>query len=237
MNLRLQKFLADAGISSRRGGEELILNGHVKVNGEIVRELGTKVDPDKDVVFVDGVRAKFRRKIYVAINKPAGYLCTRRDPKKRRCIGELLPPEWNILYPVGRLDNDSEGLLLMTNDGEFCLHLTHPRYGVCKKYVTLVEGKAEESALKKMTHGIQHEGELLKASRVRILSRNNSHSVVEVELTEGKNREVRRLFSSCGLNVERLQRVQIGSVKLGELPTGKWRTLTSSEIKSLMPKL
>jgi 23S rRNA pseudouridine2605 synthase len=237
LNLRLQKFLAEAGVSSRRGGEELIQQGHVQVNGKVVRELGTKVDPDKDLVFVDGRQAKHRRKLYIAINKPAGYLCTRHDPQQRRCVGDLLPAEWSVLYPVGRLDNDSDGLLFLTNDGDFCLRLTHPRYGIHKKYITAVVGKVEDTILKKLTHGIELEGELLKATRVRCLSRNNSHTVVEVELAEGKNREVRRLFSAFGFEVERLQRVQIGPVKLGELPLGKWRTLTPPEIKSLMPQI
>lgn len=235
MNLRLQKFLADAGVSSRRGGEELILNGHVQVNGRIVRELGTKVDADHDTVCVDGRPVKIRRKLYVALNKPAGFLCTRSDPQKRSCVGDLLPKEWNTLYPVGRLDYDSDGLLFLTNDGDFCLRLTHPRFGIRKKYLAIVAGKVEDSVLKKLVHGVEHEGELLKPTRVHCLLRNNSHTHVEIELAEGKNREVRRLFSAVGFEVERLQRIQIGSIKLGELPPGKWRTLTAPEIKSLMP--
>ena len=215
----------------------MILEGRVQVNGSVIRALGSRVDPSTDVVLVDGQKVRFRRKVYVALNKPAGYLCTRRDPEGRRCVGDLLPKEWDNLYPVGRLDNDSEGLLFLTNDGQFCLRLTHPRYGVLKKYLATAEGKVEEALLKKLTHGVMDEGELLKATRVWLLSSNNSRSMLEVEMAEGKNREVRRLFGVCGFELSRLQRVQIGPVKLGELPKGKWRALTPQEIKSLMPQL
>ena len=131
--VRLQKFLAEAGVASRRASEEIILAGGVAINGQIVKVLGTKVDPVHDRVTVDGTRVKIKRKLYVALNKPRGYLCSRRDPANRRAVGDLLPKEWTSLYPVGRLDYDSEGLLFLTNDGEFCLRLTHPRYGVPKK--------------------------------------------------------------------------------------------------------
>jgi len=138
---------------------------------------------------------------------------------------------------VGRLDFDSEGLLFLTNDGQFSLHLTHPRYGVRKKYLATVEGRLAPEALSQFTQGVTHEGEKLKAESARLKSANNSQSLVELELAEGKNREVRRLFESQGLTVRRLQRTQIGRIKLGELPSGKWRTLTEPEIKSLLSKL
>src|SRR5437016_2400160 len=138
--VRLQKFLADAGVASRRNGEQLILAGRVGVNGQVVRVLGTKIDPARDRVTVDGTAVKTRRKLHLALNKPRGYICSRHDPAKRRAVGDLLPKEWNNLYPVGRLDCDSEGLIFLTNDGEFCLRLTHPRYGTRKKYLVTVEG-------------------------------------------------------------------------------------------------
>src|SRR5206468_5346519 len=127
--VRLQKFLADAGVASRRAGEQLILAGRVSVNGQVVQELGTKVHPVKDRVSVDGEMVRPRRRLYVALNKPPGYICTRHDPERRRVISDLLPKEWGHLYPVGRLDNQSEGLIFLTNDGQFALRLTHPRYG------------------------------------------------------------------------------------------------------------
>lgn len=235
--VRLQKFLAEAGVASRRASEKLILAGQVSVNGKEVRELGTKVDPDHDRVEVDGRRLKPKRKIYVALNKPRKFLCAREEGSPRRLVGDLLPREWTDLYSVGRLDYESEGLIFLTNDGDFCLHLTHPRYGVRKTYLATVEGKVGTDVLRKVTQGIEDAGEILKAERARILSASNSRSVIELEMSEGKNREVRRMFEAQGLVVERLQRIKIGPIKLGELPEGKWRTLTESEIKSLLPKL
>jgi 23S rRNA pseudouridine2605 synthase len=232
--VRLQKFLAEAGVASRRASERFILDGRVAVNGQAVRELGGKVDPAGDKVTVDGAPVRPKRKLYVALNKPRGYLCSRQDELHRRTIGGLLPREWSNLYSVGRLDYDSEGLIFLTNDGEFSLHLTHPRYGVRKKYLATVEGRVEPEMLRRLVGGVSHGGEKLKADKVRLLSANNSASVVELELAEGKNREVRRLFESQGLTVSRLVRTQIGKIKLGELPGGKWRTLTEPEIKSLL---
>src|SRR6266545_4475400 len=193
--VRLQKFLADAGVASRRASERIILAGRVEVNGQIVRVLGTKLDPARDRVSVDGALIKARRKLYVAVNKPRGYICSRHDPAKRRAVGDLLPREWNNLYPVGRL---------------------------------------EPKVLSRLTRGVVHDGERLKAEKARLLSANNSRSAVEVELAEGKYREVRRLFESQGLVVAQLRRTQIGRIKLGDLPVGKWRTLTGPEIKTLL---
>jgi 23S rRNA pseudouridine2605 synthase len=236
MLVRLQKFLAEAGVASRRASEQIIADGRVSVNGRTVRELGSKIDPAHDTVALDGTRLKTKRKLYLALNKPRGYICSRRDPHTRKIVHDLLPKEWANLHSVGRLDYDSEGLLFLTNDGEFSLHLTHPRYGVRKKYLVMVEGRVEAEMLAPMLRGISHEGERLKAERTRIVTANNSRSVVEIELTEGKNREVRRLFATQGLILERLQRVQIGPIKLGELPSGKWRTLSETEVKSLVAK-
>src|SRR5262245_29018918 len=232
--IRLQKFLAEAGVASRRASEDIILAGGVAVNGQVVRMLGTKVDPARDRVTVDGTLVKTKRKLYVALNKPRGYLCSRRDPAHRRAVADLLPKEWTSLYPVGRLDYDSEGLPFLTNDGDFCLRLTHPRYGVRKKYLATVEGRVTPQTLTQMMRGVVQEEEKLRAERTRLLSANHSHSVVEVELSEGKYREVRRLFESQGLKVTQLRRIQIGRIKLGDLPVGKWRTLTGPEIRTLL---
>jgi 23S rRNA pseudouridine2605 synthase len=237
MSVRLQKFVSDAGVASRRASEQIIVAGRVEVNGTLVQELGTKVVPGKDRVTVDGVPVKTKRKLYIALNKPRGYICSRRDPLSRRSVGDLLPREWNNLYPVGRLDYETEGLLFLTNDGSFCLQLTHPRYGIQKKYLAIVEGRVAPAVLKKLTEGVVHEGDKLKVDKTRLLSANNSHSVVEMELAEGKYREVRRLFESQGLNVEHLRRMQIGPIKLGDLPVGKWRTLSAPEIKSLLSNI
>ncbi len=221
-------------MASRRAGERLIVNGQVEVNGRIVKELGAKVDPLHDAVKVEGRPVKARRKIYVALHKPRGVLSTRSDEMERRIVTDLLPKEWAHLHPVGRLDRDSEGLIFLTNDGEFTLRLTHPRFGVRKKYRAIVEGRVEPVMLRRFTEGVEHEGERLRAEHARLVDANNSHSIVELELAEGKNREVRRLFESQGLLVERLQRTQIGPIRLGELPEGRWRALTAAEVKALL---
>jgi 23S rRNA pseudouridine2605 synthase len=235
--VRLQKYLAESGVASRRASEEIILAGRVAVNGQKVQELGTKIHPGHDRVRVDGKEVKPRRKLYVALNKPKGFICTRNDPLARRTLALLLPKEWKHLTSVGRLDSDSEGLIFMTNDGGFALHLTHPRYRVRKVYHATIEGRVDPTVLKTFLTGVKEGGELLRAQRARLLSANNTKSVVELELTEGRNREVRRLFASQTLTVTRLQRIQIGRIKLGELPVGKWRTLTEPEIKSLLAPL
>lgn len=232
--VRLQKFLAEAGVASRRAGEQIIMAGRVEVNGKTVVELGTRVDPDHDRVAVDGEPVQTKRKLYVALNKPPRWVCSRKDEFERPTIFELLPREWGHLHSVGRLDYNSEGLIFLTNDGQFSLHLTHPRYGVHKKYVVTVEGRVAAEVLGQFTRGLVYQGDKLKAEKARLVSASQAQSVVEVELAQGKYHEVRRLFESQQLTVKRLQRVQIGKIKLGELPIGKWRTLTEPEIKSLM---
>lgn len=234
MRVRLQKYLAEAGVASRRASEQIILEGRVSVNGETIAILGTQVDPDQDTIKLDGRPLKLKRKLYVALNKPKGYICSRKDDLNRRTVLDLLPLEWSNLYPVGRLDYESEGLIFLTNDGEFSLHLTHPRYGVRKKYLATVEGRLEPMHAQQIQKGLEHDGEQLKAERARILAVNNSHSLMELELAEGKNREVRRLFEALGFTVNRLQRIQIGKIKLSTLPVGKWRVLSPVEVKTLV---
>ncbi len=234
MLVRLQKFLAEAGVASRRASEEFIRAGRVSVNGQVVAELGAKVDAGRDAVAVDGRPVRAKRKIYLALNKPKGLVCSKKDELGRPTIYELLPREWNHLHSVGRLDFASEGLIFLTNDGEFSLRLTHPRFGVKKKYIATVEGLVDEPMIRRFTLGLWYEGEKFKAEKVRIVSATSSRSIVEMELAEGKYREVRRLFESQARTVKKLQRVQIGKIKLGELPSGKWRALTETEVKSLL---
>jgi pseudouridine synthase len=231
--VRLQRLLAEAGVASRRASERIILAGRVTVNGQVVCGLGTQVDPARDKVAVDGRSVRRRRKLYLALNKPAGYVCTCRDPQLRPVAGSLLPAQWRHLYPVGRLDRDTEGLLLLTNDGELSLRLTHPRYGVRKRYLATVPGRVEPPVLARLTQGVRHQGEQLRAQRARLIAAKASHSLVEVELAEGKNHEVRRLFAAQGLRLARLQRTQIGPLKLGALPLGKWRVLSQAEVAAL----
>ncbi len=232
--VRLQKFLADAGIASRRASEQIIAQGRVSVNGQQVAGQGLKVDPLHDEISVDGKSVRAKRKTYIALHKPRGLVCSRNDEPGRPTIFDLLPKEWRHLHSVGRLDFNSEGLIFLTNDGELSLHLTHPRYGVRKKYIVTVDGRVDRELLRTLERGVFSQGEKLKAEKTRLISGSKSQSVVELELAEGKNREVRRMFEILGRTVKRLQRVQIGKIRLGELKLGKWRSLTESEIKSLL---
>jgi len=212
----------------------MIVAGRIRVDGKVVQTLGTRVDPAKAEVSVDDTPVRVRRKIYIALNKPPGFLCTRRDPEDRRVVSYLLPSEWGHLFTVGRLDRESEGLLFLTNDGDFSLRLTHPRYGIRKRYRVWVEGRVDAGHVEAFLKGVQDGEDFLKADRVRIVSANNSHSEVEIELSQGKNREVRRLFESIDRPVGRLQRVQIGPIPLGQMPIGRWRVLTPQEVKSIL---
>ena len=211
-----------------------MLEGRVLVNGQPTREPGTQIDPARDEVIVDGHLVERRPRRTVALHKPRGYICSQaRQGPRQRLVGDLLPADWDDLYPVGRLDRDSEGLLLLTNDGDFCLRLTHPRYGITKRYLATVIGKLAPALLRCLRDGIEDRGELLRAQHARLLAANASHSVVELELNEGRHHEVRRLLAALGFEVERLQRIQIGPIKLGELRPGRWRVLTSDELNSL----
>ena len=163
--VRLQKFLSEAGVASRRASEGLIRAGRVAIDGDVVREVGVKVDELRQQVSVDGEPVRVRRKRYFAVNKPSGYICTRSDPEGRETLFDLLPKEWVNLYPVGRLDAYSEGLILVTNDGDFCLRVTHPRFGIRKLYVATVRGKVERRSLRRMENGLMHRGEKLKAEK------------------------------------------------------------------------
>jgi pseudouridine synthase len=235
--VRLQKFLADAGVASRRTGEQFILAGRVTVNGQTVRLLGSKVEPAQDHVAVDGKPVRPKKLVYVALNKPVGCVCSRQDELNRPTIYELIPREWSTVQSVGRLDYHSEGLIFLTNDGQFALRLTHPRYGVRKKYLATVEGEVTREMLQMFKRGVFHEGERLQALAARVISGTRDKSVVELELGEGKNREVRRLFESQALTVKKLLRTQIGRIRLGELKPGKWRTLNAAEIRTLISDL
>jgi len=230
--VRLQKFLAQAGIASRRTSEAIIRGGRVEVNGQTVTRQGIQINPVADVVSVDGQMIQPLRHRYVAVHKPRGVLCTRKDEKQRTILGDLLPSDWD-LKPVGRLDRDSEGLIFATNDGAFALRITHPRYEVTKVYQVEAEGRVTHRTLRLLTQGVKHGGQMLRAQKAVLLDANRSRSVMELVLTEGKNREIRRMFATQEIKIIRLARIQIGSIKLGELPTGKWRTLTKIEIETL----
>lgn len=235
---RLQKYLAHAGVASRRHAEELIEAGAVTVNGQVVRELGTRVDPAVDEVRVRGqVVRPAEDFLYILLNKPADTVTTASDPQGRRTVLDLLPEEWRTrrVYPVGRLDRDTEGLLLLTNDGEFALRLMHPRYAPAKEYAALVAGRPSPGALDRLARGILLPGETRPTAPARAwLKRSQGDATwVGIELHEGRNRQVRRMLEAIGHPAVRLRRVRIGPLTLGTLPSGKARLLTPREVEQL----
>ncbi|HUJ09923.1 MAG TPA: pseudouridine synthase [Verrucomicrobiae bacterium] len=234
MLVRLQKFLAEAGVASRRHCEQLIQAGQVSVNGQTVRLLGTKIDPQHDRVTLDGQAIAIEKKLYIALNKPAGVVCTNRDTHGRKRAVDLLPRSLPRLYTVGRLDKDTEGLLLLTNDGTFSLRLTHPRYKMKKVYLVEVEGELENAEIACLLAGVRSEGELLRAEDVLAVRSRNNASELRLILSEGKKRQIRRMMSVIGHPVKRLVRLAIGPVKLGNLAIAQWRYLTHEEVYKLM---
>ncbi len=236
---RLQKFLARAGVASRRHAEELILAGRVRVNGQPVTQLGTKINPQTDTVSVDGrpVQPPATR-AYVLLHKPAGVVTTAHDPQGRQTALDLLPSELRAqrLFPVGRLDLESEGLLLLTNDGDFALRLTHPRYEQEKEYHALVEGRPDQTALETLRSGMPLPGEKRPTApaEVRFLRAEGRETAwLSITLHEGRKRQVRRMLAVVGHPVLRLIRVRVGPLRLGNLPPGHWRLLTEAEVAKL----
>jgi 23S rRNA pseudouridine2605 synthase len=225
--VRLQKFLAEAGVDSRRRCEQLIEDGCVSVNGQPVRVLGTKVDPDRDSVIVNGKPVVLERKIYIALNKPAGFLCTNHDTHGRKRVIDLLPRSLPRLYSVGRLDKDTEGLLFLTNDGTFSLRLTHPRYKMSKTYLVEVEGEVKSVGIAHLLKGVHSEGEMLHAEKIFQVRTRNTTTELRLVLSEGKKRQIRRMMAAIGHPVKRLVRLAVGPVELGNLAISQWRCLDS----------
>jgi len=226
---RLQKVLAAAGLGSRRQCEELITTGRVEIDRRVVTELGTRVDPASQQVRVDGVPLPRPKLVYFAVNKPVGILCTNREPARRPRVVDLVPARDARLYTIGRLDMHSDGLILVTNDGELANRLTHPRYGICKTYRVVVAGRPTREVLAKLLHGVHLAEGVARAERVQVKSQRKESTLLEMILREGKNREIRRVFARLGHKVERLTRLAVGPIRLGELPTGACRTLTRDE--------
>jgi 23S rRNA pseudouridine2605 synthase len=229
----LQKVLAAAGVASRREAEQLILEGRVEVDGKVVQELGTRVDPHKQAIFVDGERLAQPKLVYFAVNKPVGVVCTARDPAGRPRVTDLLPPDVGRVFNVGRLDLSSEGLILVTNDGELANQLTHPRHGVRKVYEVQVAGQPLPEVLGQLRRGVHLAEGFARAVDVRIKSRRKGSTVLEMVLDEGRNREIRRLLARVGHKVQRLTRIAVGPVRLAEMPPGSWRPLTREEVRKL----
>ena len=230
---RLQKVMASAGIASRRKSEEIILQGRVTVNRKVVTELGIKVDPERDEIRVDGERIETgSRRVYIMVNKPKGVLSAMEDDRGRDALGELVPVPAR-LYPVGRLDADSEGLVLLTDDGELANLLTHPRYEHRKEYLVFVNGHPSEKTLEAWRRGVLLEDKPTAPARVGIIKRERDSTLLKVEMREGRKRQIRRVAALLGHPVRELRRVSLGPLQLGSLSSGQWRYLTDREIGQL----
>lgn len=235
--VRLQKFLSDAGVASRRQSEEWILEGRVLVNDEVVDELPAFVDPQADKVIVDGTRVRIQPHEYFLVHKPKGVVCTNRDPAGRIRAVDLLPPTNGRPFVVGRLDAESTGLLLMTNDGELAERVTHPRYGVAKTYRAEVRGAAGDDLPQRMKKGVYLSDGKARASEVQVIHRSRQRSVLQITLREGRNRQVRRMLARLGHPVKTLKRIQIGPLSLKALPLGASRRLMPWELAALRKEL
>jgi 23S rRNA pseudouridine2605 synthase len=238
MQQRLQKLIANAGIASRRHGENLITSGQVTVNGRVVKELGSKADPERDHIKVRGrlinPLLQQRNKVYVLLNKPKGYLTSMSDPEGRPLVTELIPPSLGRLHPVGRLDFNTEGLLLLTNDGEFTNYITAARNRVEKVYEVKVKGVPAESAIERLRRGISlDDRERTAPAKIRKIDETKTNAWFKVVLHQGRNQQIRRMFDTMGHSVLKLRRVAIGSVVDERLKSGRWRFLTEDEIKRL----
>jgi len=236
-SVRLQKFLARAGVASRRQAEGLISAGRVRVNGETVTTLGVKVDPASDTVEVDGRRVQAARPVWIALYKPRGHVSARRDPQGRPTIYDLLPGEYRTLFHVGRLDYDSEGLLLLTNEGDVAHRLLHPRYRVDRVYDVHVKGRLEQATLRRLRAGIELDDGPARVHSAKLLKEPApEESAARVTMREGRKREVRRIFEAVGHPVLRLVRRRYGPISLGRLRPGQWRRLSPDELAAL-PRL
>ncbi len=231
---RLNKIIAGSGIASRRRADELISSGRVVVNGRIVTKSGSKAVWGVDTILVDGQRLPDPpKKAYILLNKPFGYVCTLHDPQGRPIVLDLLGDLKERVYPVGRLDFDTQGLLILTNDGELAFRLTHPRFGVPRTYKALVEGTIESQSVKKLRKGIMLDDGLTNPARVRMLERGQGRSLLRITLSEGRSREIRRMLEAVGHKTIHLMRTGYGNLSLGTLKVGKYRHLTEEEVKSL----
>jgi 23S rRNA pseudouridine2605 synthase len=233
MEERLHKILAHAGVGSRRKCEDLIASGRVSVDGQPMRELGTKIDVNSHQISVDGEPIHTERPVYWLVNKPRGYLCTNHDPARRPLAIELVPHVSQRVYTVGRLDEASEGLLLLTNDGDLAFRLTHPRFGAEKTYLVQVAGHPSADDLQRLLKGVWLSDGHVKARQAQRVKNQGESAWLRIVLNEGKNREIRRMLAKLGHKVLRLKRVAIGGVQLGNLKPGKARRLSPTELASL----
>lgn len=232
--LRLAKYLANAGLTSRRKAEQLISEGRIKVNGVVVKELGSKIDPDTDVIEFNGQRVIGNKKVYILLNKPSGYISSVYDPQGRPIVTDLLKDVKQRVYPVGRLDFDTEGLLILTNDGNFTNLMIHPRYEIEKTYEALVKGVVKESELKKLRQGILLEDGITAPAEVEILKKDHNNTLLSIKIHEGRKRQVKRMCTAINHPVIHLRRVGFGFLKIHGLKLGQYRFLTPDEVNRLI---
>jgi len=234
MKVRINKFISRSGETSRRGADKLIAQGRVTVNGQIVQELGLKIDDVGDKVEIDGKKIQpYKKPDYILLNKPLGYLVTRKDPYYRKTVMELLPADKSYIFPVGRLDFDSEGLLLLTNDGELAHRLMHPSFKVKKEYLVRVKDRPDATEMKKLERGVYLDNKKTAPSKIKLLRENQKTTIFSIEIHEGRKREIRRMFKTVGYPVLLLKRIKFAGLTIGKLKSGRWRHLTSPEIDRL----
>ncbi len=234
---RLQKFIAACGIASRRAAEKYITDGRISVNGSIVTEQGIKIDPEKDIVAFDGkIIKEAGQKVYIILYKPKGYISTVKDEKDRRTVMDLVADIPQRIFPVGRLDNNTEGLLLMTNDGDLTQKLLHPKFKITKTYVVTIKDIMDNDSLGRLRRGVNLEDGMTAPAEVKIVSydRDTNHSKVEITIHEGRNRQVRRMFQAVGYDVAALKRIRFAGLTLQGLKRGKYRTLEQEELDQLI---
>ena len=231
--MRINKYLADCGVASRRKCDELILQGKVKVNNKVTRELGLNIKPTDVVLFENRVVRPNVRRVYYKLHKPKGYVTTASDEKGRKTVVELMRKVQERVYPIGRLDYDTEGLLLLTNDGDITNILTHPKNAVKKTYVASIEGEITPQDIKQISKGVDIGGYTTQPCSAQILDKDDKFTRVEIIITEGKNHQVKKMFEAVGKNVAFLKRVSIGEIKLGGLSRGEYKALTTKEIAYL----
>ena len=232
--MRLNRYLATSGVCSRRAADEYITRGRVMVNGEITTELGTRVDPGIDEVHVDGLRIQPEPKVYILFNKPKEVVCTNARNEQRRRVIDYLPQVRGRVYTVGRLDAESEGLIIVTNDGDFAQHVAHPSFGLAKTYAVLVEGRVTDESLKKARGGVWLSEGRTTGARIVVEKRGRERSYLKVSIKEGRNREIRRIFAKIEHPVISLKRVRIGGLSLHGLGSGRWRFLQLDEVRALL---
>ncbi len=235
MAVRIQKVLSDNGVLSRRKAEEYIKEGRITVNGRPAK-IGNPINPGKDIIAIDGKRVYITnktQKVYLMLNKPRGYVTTMSDEMGRKCVAELCEDAPAKVYPVGRLDKDSEGLILMTNDGNFANSVMHPSFNISKTYRVTVRPDVDEDILVKLATGVMVDGKMTAPAQVHVITKETGRVVLQITITEGRNRQVRKMCEAVGLEVARLKRISVGPIKLGMLKPGAWRELTPAELTAI----